>query len=117
MFDLVQWPFIIMEAGVGHPAPGVLDQPSFASFVWSYDQQAMCYEAFTAIQPPRLETIENLRGLVKRALTEFGQPTRRIAFFRDGLSEVGWKVVVIPPSPVELTKSIPNSIPSGDENI
>ncbi|KAF9239655.1 Piwi domain-containing protein [Melanogaster broomeanus] len=87
LIDLAKQPFMIMGADVGHPAPGVSDQPSVASLVWSYDQQAMRYEAFTSIQPPRLETIEGLHGLVKRAIVGFGLPPHRIVFFRDGLSE------------------------------
>jgi len=87
LIDLAKQPFMIMGADVGHPAPGVSDQPSVASLVWSYDQQAMRYEAFTSIQPPRLETIEGLHDLVKRAIVGFGLPPHRIVFFRDGLSE------------------------------
>ncbi|KIJ60652.1 hypothetical protein HYDPIDRAFT_43184 [Hydnomerulius pinastri MD-312] len=85
--ELKKAPFIIMGADVGHPSPGVTDQPSVASLVWSYDPDAMRYEAFTAVQPPRLETIENLHGMVKQAINDFGQPPSRIVFFRDGLSE------------------------------
>ncbi|KAF9228654.1 Piwi-domain-containing protein [Gyrodon lividus] len=85
--ELAKQPFIIMGADVGHPAPGVSDQPSVASLVWSYDPEAMRYEAFTSIQPPRLETIEHLYGMVKKAIKDFGHPPSRIVFFRDGLSE------------------------------
>ncbi|KAF8840966.1 Piwi-domain-containing protein [Paxillus ammoniavirescens] len=85
--ELAKQPFIIMGADVGHPSPGVSDQPSVASLVWSYDPQAMCYEAFTSIQPPRLEPIEHLHAMVKKAIKDFGRPPARIVFFRDGLSE------------------------------
>ena len=51
-------------ADVGHPAPGVHDQPSVAALVASYDIQAMKYNAYTTIQPPRLETIDQLRDMV-----------------------------------------------------
>ncbi|KIJ17200.1 hypothetical protein PAXINDRAFT_26205, partial [Paxillus involutus ATCC 200175] len=85
--ELAKQPFIIMGADVGHPSPGVSDQPSVASLVWSYDPQAMCYEAFTSIQPPRFEPIEHLHAMVKKAIKDFGRPPARIVFFRDGLSE------------------------------
>lgn len=50
---------------VGHPSPGVTDQPSVASLVYSYDFQGMCYDALTSIQRPRLEIIENLGSMMK----------------------------------------------------
>lgn len=49
---------------VGHPSPGVMDQPSVASLVFSHDREGMCYEALTSVQPPRLEIIENLGSMV-----------------------------------------------------
>lgn len=49
---------------MGHPAPGVNDQPSVAALVASYDRQGMKYNAYTSIQPPRLETIDQLRFMV-----------------------------------------------------
>ncbi|KAG8217323.1 putative argonaute-like protein [Butyriboletus roseoflavus] len=111
LMDLARRPFIIMGADVGHPAPGVNDQPSVAALVASYDCQAMKYNAYTTIQPPRLETIDQLQYMVQvsvsptspdefdgnhriadqRALDDFGKENRagaeRLVFFRDGLSE------------------------------
>lgn len=96
---------------MGHPAPGVHDQPSVAALVASYDQQAMKYNAYTTIQPPRLETIDQLQYMVQvsvsstypdrsteitehlhqKALDDFGKEhgagPERLVFFRDGLSE------------------------------
>ncbi|KAH0830397.1 hypothetical protein J3R83DRAFT_1791 [Lanmaoa asiatica] len=82
--------FMIMGADVGHPAPGINDQPSVAALVASYDQQAMKYNSYTTIQPPRLETIDQLQYMMLRALDDFGKvngPPERLVFFRDGLSE------------------------------
>jgi len=91
LHDLRQQPFIIMGADVGHPAPGMNDQPSVASLVASYDRHAMKYNAYTTVQPPRLETIDQLKYMVYQAINDFGQANRagpaRIIFFRDGLSE------------------------------
>lgn len=51
-------------ADVGHPAPGVIDQPSVAALVASYDLQAMKYNSYTTIQPPRFEPIDQLKYMV-----------------------------------------------------
>lgn len=40
------------------------DQPSVAALVASYDIQAMKYNAYTTIQPPRLEPIDQLQDMV-----------------------------------------------------
>ncbi|KAG6379119.1 Piwi domain-containing protein [Boletus reticuloceps] len=91
LMNLAKSAYMIMGADVGHPAPGVFDQPSVASLVASYDRQAMKYHAYTTIQPPRMETIEQLQHMIFRALDDFGQEHRKapekIIFFRDGLSE------------------------------
>ncbi|KAG6917797.1 hypothetical protein DXG01_001069 [Tephrocybe rancida] len=83
-------PFIIMGADVGHPGPGIM-KPSITSLVWSYDEYATRYAAFTSLQHPRVETIEGLQDMVKRAIIAFGMRNRtsprRIVFFRDGVSE------------------------------
>ncbi|KAG6854932.1 hypothetical protein C0991_009755 [Blastosporella zonata] len=66
-------------------------KPSITSLVWSYDEYATRYAAFTGVQHPRVETIEGLRDMVKRAIIAFGMRNRaspkRIVFFRDGVSE------------------------------
>ncbi|KAG6832694.1 hypothetical protein H0H92_012266 [Tricholoma furcatifolium] len=83
-------PFMIMGADVGHPAPGIM-KPSMTSLVWSYDEYATRYAAFTNLQNPRVETIEGLKDMVKRAIIAFGERNRaaprRIVFLRDGVSE------------------------------
>lgn len=66
-------------------------KPSVASLVWSFDRAATRYAAFTRVQSPRTEIIEDLKEMVKMALGGFGQMNRvaphRIIFFRDGVSE------------------------------
>ncbi|KAG2041475.1 ribonuclease H-like domain-containing protein [Suillus americanus] len=78
-------------ADVGHPAPGMVNQPSVASLVYSFDRYAARYEAMMSVQHPRQEKIDELRKLVYRAIDEFGERNKiapvRIVFFRDGLSE------------------------------
>ncbi|KAG6817094.1 hypothetical protein H0H87_012862 [Tephrocybe sp. NHM501043] len=88
--ELRMEPFIVMGADVGHPGPGIM-KPSVTSLVWSYDEYAARYVAFTGLQNPRVETIEGLQDMVKRAIVAFGMRNRtspkRIMFFRDGVSE------------------------------
>lgn len=88
---LVNAPFMIMGADVGHPAPGMINQPSVASLVYSFDRYAVRYESMMSVQYPRQEKIDELRKLVYRAIHEFGERNKiaptRIIFFRDGLSE------------------------------
>ncbi|KAF8558461.1 Piwi-domain-containing protein [Imleria badia] len=91
LVELRKRPFIIMGADVGHPAPGVHDQPSVATLVSSYDRNGMKYNAYTTIQPPRLETMDQLQSMARKAIDDFGSINQaapgRIVFFRDGLSE------------------------------
>lgn len=79
-----------LGADVGHAGPGIL-KPSITSLVWSCDKYATRYVAFTALQNPRVETIEGLQDMMKRAVVSFGTlnkaAPRRIVFFRDGVSE------------------------------
>lgn len=88
---LTSAPFMVIGADVGHPAPGMVNQPSVASLVYSFDRYAVRYEAMMSVQHPRQEKIDELRKLVYRAIEEFGDRNRaapvRIIFFRDGLSE------------------------------
>lgn len=43
-----------------HPGPGVRDRPSIASLVSSFDPTFSRYAAFTRVQTPRVEVIEEL---------------------------------------------------------
>jgi len=89
--ELQKAKFMIVGADVGHPGAGMPNQPSVASLVWSYDEHAVKYAAFSSVQQPRQEHIEELDLMMKRALDAFGGinngPPVRIVFFRDGLSE------------------------------
>ncbi|KAJ6618325.1 Piwi domain-containing protein [Mycena sp. CBHHK59/15] len=82
-------PFMIMGADVSHPGPGVA-RPSIASLVWSWVQAAASYIAFSEVQGPREEIIQDLQSMVKGAILAFGKknkPPERIVFYRDGVSE------------------------------
>lgn len=50
---------------MGHPGAGVEHQPSIASLVWSYDNHAMKYAAFSSVQRPRQEQIDDLESMMK----------------------------------------------------
>jgi len=45
---------------VTHPGPGVGNRPSIASLVASFDPTFSRYAAFTRVQTPRVEVIEEL---------------------------------------------------------
>ena len=47
-------------ADVSHPAPGVKNRPSVTSLVWSHNINATQYAAYTRIQGPREEVIQDL---------------------------------------------------------
>jgi hypothetical protein len=49
---------------MGHLAPGLKNQPSVASLVWSYDRFAARYKAMMSIQHPHQEKIDELHTLV-----------------------------------------------------
>ncbi|KIK45842.1 hypothetical protein CY34DRAFT_22361 [Suillus luteus UH-Slu-Lm8-n1] len=93
---LVSAPFMVMGADVGHPAPGMINQPSVASLVYSFDRNAVRYESMMSVQLPRQEKIDELRKMVYRAIGEFGDRNKiapvRIVFFRDGLSEGEYEI-------------------------
>ncbi|KAJ7093188.1 ribonuclease H-like domain-containing protein [Mycena epipterygia] len=83
-------PFMIFGADVAHPGPGQ-NRPSIASVVWSYDEDAASYVAYSEVQAPRQEIIQGLQEMVTKAILEFGNkikmPPSRIIFYRDGVSE------------------------------
>lgn len=97
-----------------HPGPGVRDRPSIASLVSSFDATFSRYAAFTKVQSPRVEVIEELEDmflvrsltflrvafnltLVQTALRYFHHVNhvtpRRIIFYRDGVSEGEYQTV------------------------
>ncbi|KAJ7871472.1 Piwi domain-containing protein [Mycena olivaceomarginata] len=87
--ELQSAPFMIFGADVAHPGPGV-SRPSIASVVFSWNIPATSYIAYSEVQAPRLEIIENLQAMVKKAIlafTKLSPPPQRIVFYRDGVSE------------------------------
>jgi eukaryotic translation initiation factor 2C len=48
---------------VTHPGPGVMGRPSIASLVASFDPTFSRYAAFTRVQTPRVEVIEELEDM------------------------------------------------------
>ncbi|KAJ4488451.1 Piwi domain-containing protein [Lentinula aciculospora] len=80
---------IVMGADVSHPGPGV-QKPSVASLVASHDAYASRYMAFTRIQHPRQEFIQDLQDMVTDAIQSFTKVNslpQRIVLLRDGVSE------------------------------
>jgi eukaryotic translation initiation factor 2C len=57
-------------ADVAHPGPGVANRPSVASVVSSWDQYVSRYVAFSRVQHPRREIIENLKEMMMVWLAE-----------------------------------------------
>ncbi|KIJ37387.1 hypothetical protein M422DRAFT_231745 [Sphaerobolus stellatus SS14] len=92
---LAKEPTMIIGADVSHPSPGS-DRPSVAGLVSSVDENFAMYEASTGIQESRLEFIEDIDGMIEKAVRGFflywkkrNAPClpKRIIFFRDGISE------------------------------
>ncbi|KAI0272588.1 Piwi domain-containing protein [Gloeopeniophorella convolvens] len=90
-------PTMIVGADVTHPGPGVGDRPSIASLVSSYDRTFSHYAAFTRVQGPRTEVIEELEDMFLTSLRYFfhvtKKPPGRIIFYRDGVSEGEFQAV------------------------
>ncbi|KAJ7583392.1 Piwi domain-containing protein [Mycena floridula] len=83
-------PFMFVGVDVGHASPGSL-RPSIASLVWSHDRAGSEYLAFTRLQPPREEIVQDLGAMIKTALTMWQQKWKRfpgrVVLYRDGVSE------------------------------
>ncbi|KAI0292287.1 Piwi domain-containing protein [Russula brevipes] len=90
-------PTMIVGADVTHPGPGVSDRPSIASLVSSFDATFSRYAAFTRVQTPRVEVIEELEEMFLTALRYFHHinhaTPRRVIFYRDGVSEGEYQTV------------------------
>ncbi|KAI0305799.1 Piwi domain-containing protein, partial [Multifurca ochricompacta] len=90
-------PTMIVGADVTHPGPGIRDRPSIASLVSSFDATFSRYAAFTKVQVPRMEVIEELEEMFLTALRYFLHTNRvsprRIIFYRDGVSEGEFQTV------------------------
>ncbi|KAG0274373.1 hypothetical protein BGZ95_009860 [Linnemannia exigua] len=82
-------PTIIFGADVNHPAPGDTLRPSIAAVVASVDSKCAKYATAIRTQEARLETIQDLEGMVIELLRAFHSVTQpaRILFYRDGVSE------------------------------
>ncbi|KZT69027.1 Piwi-domain-containing protein [Daedalea quercina L-15889] len=83
---------MVVGMDVGHPGPGVVTRPSVTSLVASVNWDCTQYVAFSGVQQPRVEMINNLEDMLTRAMTQFalrwkGNYPGSIVFFRDGVSE------------------------------
>ncbi|KAI0037953.1 hypothetical protein FA95DRAFT_1567973, partial [Auriscalpium vulgare] len=81
-----------------HPGPGIKDRPSVRSLVASYDNSLPRYAAFARVQQPRAEIILDLKEMMEAALDNFYRknnnvPSKRLVFFRDGISEGEFETV------------------------
>ncbi|KAI9440667.1 Piwi domain-containing protein [Lactarius indigo] len=90
-------PTMVVGADVTHPGPGVRDRPSIASLVSSFDHTFSRYAAFTKVQAPRMEVIEELEDMFYTALRYFLHVNRRcpqrVIFYRDGVSDGEFQTV------------------------
>ncbi|KAH9074742.1 ribonuclease H-like domain-containing protein [Lactarius deliciosus] len=90
-------PTMVVGADVTHPGPGVRDRPSIASLVSSFDPTFSRYAAFTKVQAPRMEVIEELEDMFFTALRYFLHVNRvcpkRVIFYRDGVSDGEFQAV------------------------
>jgi len=90
-------PTMIVGADVTHPGSGIKDRPSIASLVSSFDVTFSRYAAFTRVQAPRVEVIEELEDMFLTALRYFHHVNRvdprRIMFYRDRVSEGEYETV------------------------
>ncbi|CAG0885094.1 unnamed protein product [Darwinula stevensoni] len=94
-------PVMVIGADVTHPAPGQRDvKPSIAAVLGSLDVNATLYSQVIQVQPPTTETIDNFKDIVKKLLLSFysfnrKQKPRRIIYFRDGVSEGQFEMVMM----------------------
>ncbi|KAI7856147.1 Piwi domain-containing protein [Circinella umbellata] len=95
---LSQAPTIVFGADVTHPSPGDFNKPSIAAVTASMDARGVRYSAATRVQGNRVEQIQDLEGMVKEHLKSFyrasGQKPVRILFYRDGVSEGQFAMVL-----------------------
>jgi hypothetical protein len=100
MSFITQRPTIIMGASVTHPSPS--DQgtgrPSIAAVTASMDAKASRYVASIRVQTGKQEIIGDLSEMVKELLKTFyqtcGRKPERILFYRDGVSEGQFPIVL-----------------------
>ena len=56
-------PYVLLGAGVTHPAPGSDDRPTFTSLVGSVDQSAVRYVSTIEVQTCRQEIIHGMESM------------------------------------------------------
>ncbi|KAG0000459.1 Protein argonaute 10 [Modicella reniformis] len=95
---LTQKPTILLGADVSHPAPGDTVRPSIAALVGSMDAKASRYAASVRVQSGRTENMVALTDMVVELLKTFfqtcGKKPDRILFYRDGVSEGQFAMVL-----------------------
>ena len=97
---ITQRPSILMGASVTHPAPGDQNsgRPSIAAVCASMDAKASRYAASIRVQTGKQEVISDLAEMVKELLKTFyqtcGRKADRILFYRDGVSESQFSIVL-----------------------
>ena len=90
-------PTLLIGADVTHPSPGS-DAASVAAVVGSVDLHGGRYEARLSVQPAKEESILDLGGMCAELLRVFnrctGKKPERVVFFRDGVSEGQFQMVL-----------------------
>ena len=101
-----QKPIMFVGADVTHPAPDQMGlKPSIAAVVASYDPAVGLYNVEVNVQYSKqdnknvVEQIMNLETMMKSLLIKFKEKTRghepeRIVFYRDGVSEGQFQMVI-----------------------
>ncbi|KAJ3271560.1 hypothetical protein HDV01_006522 [Terramyces sp. JEL0728] len=88
---------MFMGADVTHPAPSSC-APSIAAVVATTDKNATNYNTYCRAQDARVEMITELHDITMQALADFQNKNKmlpkRIVFFRDGVSNGQFKVVL-----------------------
>ncbi|KAK9852837.1 hypothetical protein WJX84_011569 [Apatococcus fuscideae] len=90
-------PFMVLGADVSHPTGFSNSEPSIAAVVGSMDAGIAQYAAQVALQPHRLEVIQDMRTMVKKLVVHFAERLKvrfgrtvwpvRVIVYRDGVSE------------------------------
>ncbi|KDO23468.1 hypothetical protein SPRG_21025 [Saprolegnia parasitica CBS 223.65] len=95
---LSQAPTIVFGADVTHPSPMDKTRPSIAAVVASVDRHAVKYASVMKEQGHRVEQIQDLEELATDMLKAFYAEARmkpaRILFYRDGVSEGQFQMVL-----------------------
>ncbi|XP_059482470.1 protein argonaute-2-like [Neocloeon triangulifer] len=92
-------PIMIMGADVTHPPPDSKSSPSVAAVTASHDPVALFqYNMQWRLQPPKCEEILDMEEITYQHLryfaTKTGYPPKRIIFYRDGVSDGQFEMVL-----------------------